>query len=31
MSVADNFITYVQIMNIYFIVKNTFYIFDEIL
>ena len=31
MSVADNFITYVQMMNIYFIVKNTFYIFDEIL
>ena len=31
MSVADNFITYVQMMNVYFIVKNTFYIFDEIL
>ena len=31
MSVADNFITYGQMMNFYFIVKNTFYIVDEIL
>ena len=31
MSVADNFITYVQMMNVYFIVKNTFYIVNEIL
>ena len=31
MGIADNFITYVQMVNVYFIVKNTFYIADEIL
>ena len=31
MSVANNLITYVQMMNVYFIVKYTFYIVDEIL
>ena len=31
MSIANNFITYMQMVNVYFIVKNTFYIADEIL